>query len=205
MTKYTVRIYYSDKSAFFCKVKDQFGGFSNMSSEFPIQVNKIKIANTECLYQALRFSKHPELQEKILSTKNPMEAKEIAKKNLAKSKEDWETFRLTVMRWVLRVKLAQNFLKFGLLLESTHNKPIVELSFKDDFWGAFQSSNDKGVLIGTNALGRLLMELRDEYNSENRFKLLQVSSKPIENTLLFNKKIIDVDERNYFEKKFLLT
>lgn len=64
------------------------------------------------------------------------------------------------MRWCLRVKLFNNWDKFSTLLLSTEDLPIVEESNKDDFWGA--KPVDINLLIGTNALGRLLMELRDE-------------------------------------------
>ncbi len=64
------------------------------------------------------------------------------------------------MRWCLRVKLAQYYDEFGTLLLSTMDKPIVEQSRKDDYWGAKVSSDDE-TLIDQNVLGRLLMELRE--------------------------------------------
>ena len=64
------------------------------------------------------------------------------------------------MRWSLRVKLAQNQTTFGQLLLATGNKPIVEESAKDQFWGAKVQNGD--ALMGVNVLGRLLMELREQ-------------------------------------------
>ena len=64
------------------------------------------------------------------------------------------------MRWCLRVKLAQNWHKFSNLLIETGDLPIVEQSRKDDFWGAIPNT-DNQTLVGCNALGRLLMELRE--------------------------------------------
>jgi type I restriction enzyme, S subunit len=64
------------------------------------------------------------------------------------------------MRWCLRVKLASHWTIFSRLLLATGDKPIVEQSAKDDFWGA--KVVDPETLQGMNVLGRLLMELREE-------------------------------------------
>jgi ribonuclease HI len=48
------------------------------------------------------------------------------------------------------------------LLDETGELPIVELSYKDGFWGA---RPDSGVLAGVNMLGRLWMALRELYRS----------------------------------------
>ena len=72
----------------------------------------------------------------------------------------WETDRIQIMRWALRMKLINNWYTFGDLLKSTGKKIIVEDSTKDTFWGAQLVDNS---FKGTNALGRLLMELREQY------------------------------------------
>ena len=99
------------------------------------------------------------------------------------------------MRWCLKVKLAQNFLKFGLLLETTNPKPIVEISNKDEFWGAKKEKNSD-LVVGINALGRLLMELRAEYISDKRYILLIVEPIQLENFKLLDKEIGIIDARN---------
>ena len=68
------------------------------------------------------------------------------------------------MKWCLRVKLAQNWLVFGDLLQQTGSKDIVEDSRKDDFWGAIKDAN--GEFHGRNVLGRLLMELREKLQAD---------------------------------------
>jgi type I restriction enzyme S subunit len=64
------------------------------------------------------------------------------------------------MKWCLRAKLASNWASFSDLLLQTGERPIVEDSRKDEFWGAKPGSDD--CLIGQNVLGRLLMELREK-------------------------------------------
>ena len=69
------------------------------------------------------------------------------------------------MCWVLKVKLSQNYDKFSNALKETETKSIVELSNKDKDWAAVEIESNK--LIGKNALGRLLMQLREEFVFEN--------------------------------------
>lgn len=73
---------------------------------------------------------------------------------------------------VLRVKLAQHWDRFGSLLLATGQRPIVEESKKDVFWGA--RPVDEHSLVGVNVLGRLLMELRDEMRRAGRVGFLYV-------------------------------
>ncbi len=107
------------------------------------------------------------------------------------------------MRWCLRVKLAQNHLKFGLLLEATNPLPIVELSVKDSFWGAEPNKSQKDHLVGVNALGRLIMELREEYISLRRYRLLVVSPLNINNFLMLNIPLTTIDERANFVNTYI--
>ena len=103
------------------------------------------------------------------------------------------------MRWCLRVKLAQNFMEFGKLLLSTNAKSIIEDSHKDAFWGAVRDKKDSNIMRGVNALGRLLMELRQQY-LENPFswKLVYVEPLKIPNFKLLGEHIGVVDEREKF-------
>ena len=91
------------------------------------------------------------------------------------------------MRWCLRVKLAQNWEKFGKLLEATNERPIVEQSRYDDFWGAKVAKD--GSLVGMNILGRLLMEIRKDLKSDKAKSLRTVEPLPIPDFLLFQKPI----------------
>ena len=98
------------------------------------------------------------------------------------------------MKWCLRVKLAQNWERFGELFRSTGDKPVVEESRKDDFWGAKRSEN--GTLVGMNVLGRLLMELRQELTSPNSESLGSVAVPAIPNFLLLGEPIGPINPRS---------
>ncbi|NLM00402.1 MAG: NADAR family protein [Treponema sp.] len=179
--------------------KELYGGLSNMASGFPLKVNGVEILTSEALYQACRFPHLPEVQEKIIKEKSPMSAKMVSKPHRINSRPDWDDVRIKIMRWCLRVKLAQNFFEFGKLLESTFDKPIVEDSSKDDFWGAIRDKQDENILIGTNALGRLLMELRQFYNEKRySYEMFVVEPLNISNFTLLGQKIDTIDERENF-------
>jgi ADP-ribose binding protein with NADAR domain len=90
------------------------------------------------------------------------------------SRPDWDQVRVPIMRWCLRVKLAQNWVAFSELLLATGRRPIVEESHRHNFWGAKPVDDDQ--LVGRNALGRLLMELRDEIGFAGRDGLSRVQS-----------------------------
>jgi predicted NAD-dependent protein-ADP-ribosyltransferase YbiA (DUF1768 family) len=77
---------------------------------------------------------------------------------------DWDAIRIDVMRFCLRVKLAQHRRTFGVLL-STGTIPIVEESHKTDFWAAKAVAKDTGRLEGENNLGILLVALREEFRA----------------------------------------
>lgn len=196
--KYSVREYKADTVVWFRKTKEAFGGLSNMCSGYPLVVNGHKILSSEALYQACRFPSLSDIQEIIIAEKSPMTAKMKSKPHRNNTRKDWDNTRIAIMRWCLHVKLAQNFIKFGKLLEETYPKQIVEDSNKDKFWGAVREKNDENTLIGINALGRLLMELRQKYMSEDRYDLLVVEPLQIEDFKLFGQNIERIDERINF-------
>lgn len=197
--KHEHKIYSANECCVFRKTKELYGGLSNMASGFPLKVNGIHILTSEALYQAFRFPHLPDIQEKIIKEKSPMSAKMVGKPYRSNARADWDDTRIKIMRWCLKVKLAQNFFEFGKLLESTFDKPIVEDSSKDDFWGAIRDKQDENILKGTNALGRLLMELRQSYNEKRyNYEMFVVEPLNIPNFTLFGQRIYTIDERETF-------
>lgn len=195
--KNETRVYYKENSCVFKKNNEEFGALSNMATGFPLQINGITIKTTEALYQACRFPHIPDIQKKIIEEKSPMVVKMISSANKKKSRQDWDTVRLKVMKWCLQLKLAQNFVSFGVSLHETGLKNIVENSSKDNFWGAIPNE-DRTIYTGKNALGRLLMDLRQAFYSKDSFSLLYVEKPQIENFFLLNELIGVIDERENF-------
>ena len=166
------RIYYRDKSIVFLKTKEQWGGLSNMAGGFVLEINQIRIPSSEALYQACRFPHLPNIQHLIIKQHSPMTAKMISKHYLNQTRLDWEKIKINVMRWCLKIKLAQHWDIFRELLLSTEDMPIVEQSYRDIFWGA--KLQPDGTLLGINILGRLLVELRQELRSPNNALLKEL-------------------------------
>ncbi|ACC72525.1 NADAR family protein [Paraburkholderia phymatum] len=153
-----VRSYTRKESVVFRKTTDEFGGLSNMAPNFPLFVVGVSVRTSEALYQACRFPHLPDVQKLIIEQTSPMTAKMKSKPYRPESRQDWDRVRNMVMRWCLRVKLAENWQEFGDLLLATGARPIVEDSSKDAYWGAIHVGD--GIYRGENVLGRLLMELR---------------------------------------------
>jgi ribA/ribD-fused uncharacterized protein len=197
--KHELKLYNANECCLFRKTKEAYGGLSNMASGFPLSINGINVLSSEALYQACRFPHLPDIQKKIINERSPMSAKMVGKPFRNDSRPDWDEVRIKIMRWCLRVKIAQNFINFGQLLESTYNQQIVEDSNKDAFWGAIRLKDDQNKLTGVNALGRLIMELRQFYN-ENRFSYDMFVVKPlnIPDFKLYGSLIGAVDERENF-------
>lgn len=186
-----IRTYQASDCVIFKKTSGRFGGLSNMAPGFPLVVNGVPIRTSEALYQACRFPHMPEVQRRIIGQRSPMTAKMRSKPHRKNSRPDWNQIRVSVMRWCLQVKLAQHWDKFAELLLATENRPIVEESRKDNFWGAKPVKN--GTLVGRNVLGRLLMELREKLRSPAKERLRYVSSPNIPNFLLYGEKVRDLD------------
>lgn len=183
-----IRTYDRTGSIVFRRTTEEFGGLSNMARGFPLEINGVRIPTSEALYQACRFPHRSEIQRLIVSQVSPMTAKMKSKRYRYDSRPDWHQVRVKIMRWCLRVKLAQNWVSFSRLLLATADHAIIEESRKDDFWGA--KPIDERTLVGMNVLGRLLMELREEARS-NKGAFLRVEPLLIP-SFLFNGRQIHV-------------
>ena len=173
-------------SVVFTGTKKRWGGLSNMCGGFPLVVNGIRFRTSESLYQSCRYPEFPEIQRYVIDQTSPMMSKRIPNRNEL-TRPDWEEVRVEIMRWCLRVKLSQHLDEFGGLLWSTDRRPIVEESRKDDFWGS--KPTEDGFLVGSNVLGQVLMELREEFNTGDRNRLRTVQPVTIANFRLMGEEI----------------
>lgn len=194
----TFRKYAKSDVISFAKTTAKYGSLSNMAPRYPLFVNEVFIHSSENLYQACKFPLHPQIQREIIEQRNPMIAKEISRKFEMYVRPDWEDIKYKVMEWCISVKLIQNWDTFAEVLLSTGDKPIVEYSVKDNIWGAMPEGD---FLVGKNALGRLLMQVRANYilNKKQHYKLLPPD---VAGFLLFDYPIGTVYGQDFYKKEY---
>ena len=152
----------------FTKVDLPYGWLGNMYTA-PIKYDGKVWKTSEALFQALRYD-DPEIKEIIRNEKSPMSAKLKAKSKSIVGKmviEPRSDKDLENMRMVVKLKFDQYpTLKSKLMLTGDHI--LVENIGKRSsasafFWGM---KKENGEWKGENMLGKILMELREEYKKE---------------------------------------
>ncbi len=188
--------YIADHVAFFRRSREKHGQLSNMTFGYPIKVNDTVFQSPEGLYQALKYPNCPDLQKQIGGQKSGMEAKKASYAASSNGgpmvRPDWDQIRVDAMRYTQAVRLRQHRKKFQAALLATGTWPIVELSPRDDFWGA-KPQRANTILAGANMLGKILSHLRNtlrenqgdldktiaQFLEDTPVDLLQVNGRPV--------------------------
>ena len=178
----STRKYKKDECITFKSTKGHYGSLSNMAPNYPVYINGARLRTTEALYQALRFPNNPEIQKEIIQYASPISAKRYGRTQIIKTRKDWNSIRFKVMKFCIEIKLYQNYEIFSQMLLATKDLPIVEFTDKDKVWGAILEGD---YYVGTNALGRLLMELREKVKNNN----FEFTVPEIENFRFLNQEI----------------
>ena len=135
----------------------EWGLFSNFAPlSVPIAAGGWLFPTSEHLYQAAKFPARPDLQALIAAQPTPALAARIGR-TAAPLTPTWHADRVAVMRWAIRRKRETAPQRFDDLFRRTADRPIVEHSARDAYWGA---RPDATHYVGANVLGRLWMELR---------------------------------------------
>ena len=179
----------------FRKNNESHGIFSNMFPT-PMELYGVGIRTSEHLYQALKFSKYPNIQKTIINERSPMSAKFKSRSFQSRVRADWMKVNVNVMKFCLQLKLIQNDV-FYEELAKTGKMDIVEHSSKDVFWGAKLLENSKDsrvkIFVGKNMLGRLLIQLRDEIQEGRWDDKKRISIRHVPNLKFYDKVIQEVD------------
>ena len=153
-----MRIYARDQVCGFRFKNAEWSAFSNFQPlAVPIAAGPWTFATSEALYQAGKFAARPDIQQRIAEAPTPREAAAIGRTPGPGIDPAWNAQRVDVMRWVLRMKREANAAEIDTVLTATGNRPIVEVSTRDPWWGARPVAHR---YEGRNVLGRLWMELR---------------------------------------------
>ncbi len=146
----------------FDKVKEQWGILGNFAP-VPLEIDGVSFVNSEQLFQMMKFTDHETLMSIYRSRGMKIKYAAKAAEKLGLRRPDWGQIVVDVMKFCLQKKFEQSE-EFRTILKQTDGKIIVEdqstrKTVKTvDTWGAVKV-DDK--YIGSNLLGRLLMELRD--------------------------------------------
>ncbi|MCM1474987.1 MAG: NADAR family protein [Muribaculaceae bacterium] len=146
----------------FSKVKDEWGILGNFYPT-PLVVDGVEFCNSEQLFQMMKFTDKDTLLS--IYTKRGLPMKWIAKSGEKNGlcRGDWGKIIVNCMKFCLQTKFDQSE-DFRNSLDATKGKVIVEdqsTTHKKtaDTWGCKKEGD---MFIGSNLLGRLLMELRDD-------------------------------------------
>ena len=167
---YSWNSYPAERTAAFCKVKDEWGIFSNFA-QTPLTVKGVTFYSAESLFQVMKFT-DAEARKAIFVLKGQglkMQAKHFEK--TVGVRDDWGRIIVDVLKFCLMAKYEQSE-EFRRELERSRGLFIVEdqttFSKKTaDTYGA-KLSSDGTIYEGPNLMGRLLMELRDNGKLECR-------------------------------------
>ena len=159
-----MRIYNRDEVCPFRFTRAEWGEFSNFAPlAAPIVAGPWSFSTSEHLYQAAKFAAAPDVQRRIASAPTAREAATIGRRTAGLS-PDWHAQRVNAMRWVLRMKREANAAQVDAALTRSGDRPIVEVSTRDLWWGAKPGGD---TYRGENVLGRLWMELRQQLREDD--------------------------------------
>ena len=154
-------------SLWFNGVKEPNGWMGNMAP-YPIKYNGKVWLTSEALFQSMRYD-DDSVKEIIRGEKSPMGAKMKAKKNrdqmvvVPMSELDVENMRKCVkMKFDAHPQLKRQLMntKDSFIYEDIGNRN----GERHKFWGAKKWSESEGD--GNNMMGKILMDLREEYLKE---------------------------------------
>ena len=156
--QHETRTYDPGEACVFRFSRDEWGVFSNFYPSIQaIGAAGHTFKTSEHLYQAAKFRGAPDVQARIAGAPSAKDAATMGRDTANAPDADWNGRRMNAMRWVIRMKREANLELVDAALQKTGDRPIVEFSRHDSFWGA-QPQGDG--LVGRNVLGTLWMELR---------------------------------------------
>jgi ribA/ribD-fused uncharacterized protein len=144
----------SDSIVFYSK-NPQYREFSNF---YPanITIDGKLYPSVEHYFQAAKFPDTPDYAETIRVAKTPAQAKRLGKTRTVPVKAEWNTVRDDVMAKALKEKFGPAHPNLMKKLLETGNRPLVDGSPMDSYWGIGRNKK------GKNRLGELLMKIRGE-------------------------------------------
>jgi ribA/ribD-fused uncharacterized protein len=151
--------------------KGEYRSFSNMS-EHRIEVGGTQFPTVEHYFQAMKAKefKDDEIYEKIIKAKTSKAAKALGKKVKGFVKDIWDSKKDDIMRTGIRTKFIQHP-ALRKQLQETGERMIGEADARNTYWGigtsqTSEKSKHPDKWRGQNKIGKILMDLRKEFQDE---------------------------------------
>jgi ribA/ribD-fused uncharacterized protein len=151
--------------------KGEHRNLSNMS-EHRIDVDGTQFPTVEHYFQAMKAKefKDDEIYEKIIKAKTAKAAKALGKKVKNFVKEVWDSKKDDIMRTGIRTKFVQHP-ELRKQLQETGERMIGEADARNTYWGigtsmTSEKSKHPEKWRGQNRIGKILMDLREEFKIE---------------------------------------
>lgn len=122
-------------------------------SRHEFELDEAHWPSVEHYFQAMRFDDLA-LREAVRCTDHPDSARKLAHKKRRRARKDWAAVQVTYMTRGTYVK-ARTHPEVAQALLATVDRPIVETSQYDYFWGCGRDTR------GHNHFGRVLMAVRE--------------------------------------------
>ena len=146
-----------------------WGGPFSQWAKSPFQINGLEFNCAEqwMMYAKARIFGDLKIADEILKTSDPQEQKALGRKIANFNPNKWNEVAKDVVYVGSYAKYSQNK-DFKNVLLATVGTTLVEASTYDTIWGIGLAENDplalsKDTWKGTNWLGYILTELRDEF------------------------------------------
>lgn len=146
------------------KFDGQYAFLSNFyDSPLPTNGGEVIYPTVEHYFQAMK-TENPREREKIRLAPTPGKAKRLGRNvNL---RADWEEVKQSVMKYALIKKFNNNPELKSLLLETGDAELVEGNDWHDNYWGNCSCAKCANI-PGANHLGKLLMEIREDYKHDN--------------------------------------
>lgn len=145
---------------------DRFDGQFFFLSNFyysDVTLDGVEYPTIEHAFQAAK-TLDPEERQKVLESGSPGAAKRLGRE--VKMRGDWDSIKFGIMEDLIRQKFTR-YTDLRQLLLDTGDAEIVEgNTWGDRLWGMTLDKN--GQYAGQNYLGKLLMKVRAELETEKR-------------------------------------
>uniref|UniRef100_A0A915P0T8 NADAR domain-containing protein n=2 Tax=Meloidogyne TaxID=189290 RepID=A0A915P0T8_9BILA len=180
---------------FLCFFTKKFGFSNHFLTPKPIKIDGVEYCCSEQFYMYMKamYFDYRSLAEEIMLTNDPSTIKRLGNADTMRQRQangaeigcrdfdhvEWRKVKKNVMLTALRAKFEQNVQLFNMLIE-TEDALLIEASPTDLFWGIGCNLNSAEIRRidywrGSNQMGNLLMELREEFRAKHKTGLNSTS------------------------------